>query len=51
MAARSPLPLRLPPPFLCTDNGAMIAACAYYRFQAGQRDSLDLDIQPGLRIG
>ena len=46
-----PCPLRVPPPALCTDNGAMIAACAYYRFQAGQRDSLDLDIQPGLRIG
>jgi hypothetical protein len=29
----------------------MIAACAHYRFVAGQRDSLDLDIQPGLRIG
>ena len=29
----------------------MIAACAYYRFCAGQRDGLDLDIQPGLRIG
>jgi len=51
VATRSPLPLRLPPPSLCTDNGAMIAACAYYRFHAGQRDSLDLDIQPGLRIG
>jgi N6-L-threonylcarbamoyladenine synthase len=51
VAARSPLPLRVPPPSLCTDNGAMIAACAHYRFLAGQRDGLDLDIQPGLRIG
>jgi len=51
VAARSPLPLRVPPPSLCTDNGAMIAACGHYRFQAGQRDGLDLDIQPGLRIG
>jgi len=41
----------VPPPSLCTDNGAMIAACGHYRFQAGQRDGLDLDIQPGLRIG
>ena len=51
VAARSPLPLRVPPASLCTDNGAMIAACAYYRFQAGQRNDLDLDIEPGLRIG
>jgi len=51
VAARSPLPLRVPPASLCTDNGAMIAACAYYRFQAGQRNGLDLDIEPGLRIG
>jgi N6-L-threonylcarbamoyladenine synthase len=51
VAARSSLPLRVPPPSLCTDNGAMIAACAHYRFQTGQRDGLDLDIEPGLRIG
>ncbi len=51
VSARSPLPLRVPPPSLCTDNAAMIAACAYYRFRAGQRDGLDLDIQPNLRIG
>jgi N6-L-threonylcarbamoyladenine synthase len=51
VTARSPLPLRVPPPSLCTDNAAMIAACAYYRFLAGQRDGLDLDIQPNLRIG
>ena len=51
VAARSPLPLRVPPPSLCTDNAAMIAACGHYRFRAGQRDGLDLDIQPGLRIG
>jgi N6-L-threonylcarbamoyladenine synthase len=51
VAARSPLPVRMPPSSFCTDNAAMIAACAYYRFQTGQRDGLDLDIQPGLRIG
>ncbi|TAK72695.1 MAG: tRNA (adenosine(37)-N6)-threonylcarbamoyltransferase complex transferase subunit TsaD, partial [Dehalococcoidia bacterium] len=25
---RSPVPVHAPPPILCTDNGAMIAACA-----------------------
>jgi N6-L-threonylcarbamoyladenine synthase len=38
MAARSPLPVRVPPPSFCTDNAAMVAACGYYRFQTGQRD-------------
>ncbi|MDP2949574.1 MAG: tRNA (adenosine(37)-N6)-threonylcarbamoyltransferase complex transferase subunit TsaD [Chloroflexota bacterium] len=47
----SPLPLRVPPLSLCTDNAAMIAACAYYRLRAGHQDGLDLDVQPGLRIG
>ena len=51
LAERSPAPLLVPPPALCTDNGAMIAACAYYRLQAGDIARLDLDIAPGLRIG
>ncbi len=51
LAERSPAPLLVPPPALCTDNGAMIAACAHYRLQAGDIAPLDLDIAPGLRIG
>ena len=51
LAARSPLPVLVPPPVLCTDNGAMIAACAYYRLQAGDIAALDLDVAPGLKIG
>jgi N6-L-threonylcarbamoyladenine synthase len=46
---RSPLPVFAPPPVLCTDNGAMIAACAYYRFDA-LRAGLDLDPQPGMKF-
>ena len=30
---RSPLPVIIPTPKLCTDNGAMIAACAYYQYR------------------
>lgn len=51
LADRSAVPVLVPPPILCTDNGAMIAACAYYRLEAGDIAPLDLDVAPGLRIG
>jgi len=51
LAERSPVPVAVPPPALCTDNGAMIAAAGYTRLLAGETAGLDLDIDPGLRIG
>lgn len=51
LSERSPLPVRIPRPALCTDNGAMIAACGWWCLQAGQAAPLDADVQPGLRIG
>lgn len=48
---RSPLPVIIPPPILCTDNGAMIAACAYFQFRQGQQYGLELDIDPSLSLG
>lgn len=42
----SELPVRYPPLNLCTDNGAMIAAAAHYRYLSGQRDDLTLDVTP-----
>ncbi len=36
----SELPVRYPPLNLCTDNGAMIAAAAFYRMQSGMKDDL-----------
>jgi N6-L-threonylcarbamoyladenine synthase len=48
---RSPAPVLVPPPSLCTDNGAMIAACGHYRVAAGDVGALDLDVEPGLKIG
>jgi tRNA N6-adenosine threonylcarbamoyltransferase len=46
MVGRSQLPVRVPPLSLCTDNAAMIATAGYYRYEAGQRDSLDFDVLP-----
>lgn len=48
--ARVSVPVYTPPPVLCTDNGAMIAAAGTYRYQAGSRAGWDLDIEPGLRL-
>ena len=48
---RSPLPVIIPPPVLCTDNGAMIAACGFFQYQRGQESALDIDVDPGLPLG
>lgn len=48
---KSPLPVLIPPPVLCTDNAAMIAACGYFRFQAGMLAGNDLDVAAGLKLG
>jgi N6-L-threonylcarbamoyladenine synthase len=50
MARRSALPVRYPPLRLCTDNAAMIASAGYFRFLAGQRDALDMDVLPMLSL-
>ncbi len=51
LVKNSPLPVLIPPPVLCTDNAAMIAACGYYLLKAGRIDSLDLDVIPSLKLG
>lgn len=50
LAVRTTLPVYAPPLPLCTDNAAMIAAAGYFRYAAGQRDSLALDVQPMLPL-
>ena len=41
----------LPPPILCTDNAAMIGSAAYFEYIRGQRDGLDLNAVPNLKLG
>lgn len=56
MADSLSIPIYIPPPALCVDNGAMIAAAAYYRWQhpeqAGEydEDPLLAEVTPGLSI-
>ena len=40
-----------PSPIFCTDNAAMIGVAAYYDFIHGQRDGLDLNAVPNLKLG
>jgi len=42
--------LHIPPPALCTDNGAMIAAAGYYRRDTAVTPVTSLDVQPGLAL-
>ena len=51
MAARSPVPVIVPRPALCTDNGAMIGAAAFFRLRDGFTRQWDLDVVPNLRLG
>jgi N6-L-threonylcarbamoyladenine synthase len=44
------IPLIVPRPALCTDNGAMIGAAGARRFKAGERAGLDLDARPSLPL-
>ena len=50
LVENSPIPVLIPPIILCTDNAAMIAACGYYRYRAGQVDGLDMDAIPSLKL-
>ncbi len=51
LAERSPVQVVVPRPALCTDNGAMIGAAAYFHFRHGMKSQWDLDVVPNLRLG
>jgi N6-L-threonylcarbamoyladenine synthase len=42
----APCPVRTPPIELCTDNAAMVAAAGFFRFQAGMRSPMTMDVIP-----
>ena len=45
------VPVFVPRPGLCTDNGAMIGAAAFFNLQNGLPFELDMDAIPNLRMG
>jgi N6-L-threonylcarbamoyladenine synthase len=47
---RVDVPVYYPPIFLCTDNAAMVGACAHRHFEAGETADWDLDVVAGLRL-
>jgi N6-L-threonylcarbamoyladenine synthase len=48
---RSPIPVLIPAPILCTDNAAMVACCGYFKLRQGKTAGWDLDVVPGLSLG
>ncbi len=48
--SRRGLGLIYPPPFLCTDNAAMVACAAYYHYLRGDFADLTLNAVPGLEL-
>jgi len=51
LAAAAPVPVFIPPPRLCTDNGAMIAMRGLMLRRAARFDQMDLDVYPNLTVG
>ncbi|MGB9737553.1 tRNA (adenosine(37)-N6)-threonylcarbamoyltransferase complex transferase subunit TsaD [Chloroflexus sp.] len=48
---RASVPVHLPALDLCTDNAAMVAAAAFYRFETGIQHGWDVDVTASLPLG
>ena len=51
VAKEKGMTLIAPPPNLCTDNGAMVAACGYFHLGRGLVSTQTIDVDPGLSLG
>lgn len=49
LAEQLSIPFRYPPLVLCTDNAAMIAAAAFYRYAESVQHDFSMDIDPSSR--
>jgi N6-L-threonylcarbamoyladenine synthase len=47
---KSPVPLSIPPPHLCTDNAAMVAACGCYCWKVRRLSGYNLDVVADLPL-
>jgi N6-L-threonylcarbamoyladenine synthase len=50
MKAKLSIPVRYPPPILCTDNAAMIGAAAHWQLVNGRHHPYDIDVIPSLEL-
>ena len=50
MIVKSPIPVSVPPLYLCTDNAAMIAAAGYFTWARGERSAMNLDVIANLSL-
>ena len=50
LAEEARVPVLVPPLALCTDNAAMVAACAYFAGFDRPPDGADMDVAPALNL-
>ncbi|PDW03084.1 tRNA (adenosine(37)-N6)-threonylcarbamoyltransferase complex transferase subunit TsaD [Candidatus Viridilinea mediisalina] len=50
LTRRATVPVRCPPLALCTDNAAMVAAAAFYRYDADSTNVWATDVNPSLKL-
>jgi len=51
LCSKNDISLNIPPPVFCTDNAAMIAACAYFKYRLGDFAGLGLNAYPSMELG
>ena len=48
--AKRGIDILFPEPILCTDNAAMIGSAAYFKFEAGFTEDIDINAKPNLKL-